>query len=299
MEFNTLVESDNLTQFNQEIAQNPDNYRAIAHRGEAYRLLANYEQALTDFNRAIELKPDYIWAIAHRGETYYLLKRYQDAFTDFNRVVALHPNYYWAIAHRGASHHRLNRYDLALVDFNRAIELKPDYVWAILYRAQIYSLMKDYQSALVNLDRAIALDSTIIPSWHGERGLLLSYLGRYVEAIECCQQGLAEKPNDYITLYTLVVVKARWQGLEKTRPEIAQTRQVLQAVENGLAQASVLYRLGGLAALEGDREPALNYLAQAIALESEPLELARRDIAWIDLYADPQFQSLIANVTNM
>jgi hypothetical protein len=56
-----------------------------------------------------------------------------------------------------------------------------------------------------------------------------------------------------------------------------------------------LYRLGGLAALEGDRNQALSYLTDAILLENEPMELARRDLAWLDLRDDPRFVSLIAD----
>ena len=36
-------------------------------RGETYRLMMRYEEALTDFDRAIELNNDYAWAIAKRS----------------------------------------------------------------------------------------------------------------------------------------------------------------------------------------------------------------------------------------
>ena len=153
---------------------------------------------------------------------------------------------------------------------------------------------KRYPEALVDCDRAIALDRTIVPNWPGERGLLLSYLGRYAEVISCCEQGLQENPNDYVTLYTLAVVKARWKGLNEAKVEIDKTRATLQAVVNKSTPAAALYRLGGLAALEGDRNQALSYFTEAILLENEPLELARRDLAWLDLRDDPRFVSLIA-----
>ena len=291
--------SKTLAELNRAIEQNRDDTRVIAQRGETYRQMEQLEKALSDFNRAIELNPNYAWAIARRGEIYVKMKRFREALSDFNRAIELNPDYTWAIAHRGATYRFLGKgyYNKALADFNRAIDLKPNYAWAIAYRCQIYTLMKRYEEALVNCDRAIALDKTIVANWPGERGLLLSYLGRYAEVISCCEQGLQENPNDYVTLYTQAVVKARWKGLNEAKVEIDKTRAALQAVVNKSTPAGALYRLGGLAALEGDRNQALSYLTQAILLENEPLELARRDLAWLDLRDNPRFVSLIADTT--
>ena len=43
---------------------------AIASRGQTYRLMGRYDEALADLSRAIELDPGYAWAIAGRGQTY-------------------------------------------------------------------------------------------------------------------------------------------------------------------------------------------------------------------------------------
>ncbi|MGB7795366.1 MAG: tetratricopeptide repeat protein [Pseudonocardiaceae bacterium] len=42
----------------------------IRRRGQTYRLMGRYDEALTDFNRALELQPEADWAVAERGETY-------------------------------------------------------------------------------------------------------------------------------------------------------------------------------------------------------------------------------------
>ncbi|MFB2919723.1 tetratricopeptide repeat protein [Aerosakkonema funiforme] len=275
------------------IAQNPNNAKAFAQRGESYRQMKRYPEALADFNRAIALSPNYAWAYAHRGETYYLIEQYKEALADFQRAIELNPHYMWAISHRGATYHRLNRYEEALKDLSVAIAMKPDYAWAICYRGQIYCLMNRYEEALADCDRAISLDKNIIPCWPGERSLLLSYMGRYAEAIVCCEEGLKENPDDWVTLYTLAVVKARSFGLLEAKAEIDRTRKALLAVENGETNAGVLYRLGGLAALEGDRDRALNYLAAAVLLENEPVNLAQRDLAWLELRDEERFRSLI------
>jgi tetratricopeptide (TPR) repeat protein len=285
---------ETLATLNQAIAQNPNNTKALAQRGETYRLMGRYDEALTDFNQAIDHQPDYAWTIAHRGETYRLLKDYSSALTDFNRAIEITPTYVWAIAHRAGVYHKLERFSEALLDLERAVELKPNYAWAVAYRAGFYALMRRYEEALIDYDRAIALNETIIAHWFGERGLILSCLGRYAEAIECCQQGLKKNPDDYTALYTQAVAKARWKGLNEAKVEIDKARAALEAVTNSESRAGVLYRVGGLDALEGQSDRALNYLSVAILLENEPLELARHDLAWNELRDDPRFQSLTA-----
>ncbi|MFB2919722.1 tetratricopeptide repeat protein [Aerosakkonema funiforme] len=283
-----------LAKLNEEIARNPKNAKSLAYRGETYRQMKCYQEALADFSRAIALKPNYAWALAHRGETYHLLKRYSEALADFNKAIEISPTYFWAIAHRAGSYHKLDRHFEALLDLDRAIELKPDYAWAIAYRSGFYTLMRRYEEALVNFDKALSLDETVIDHWHSERGLILTCLGRYAEAVECCEQGLKKNPDDYTILYTLAVAKASWIGLADAQPQIDKARVLLQGVVNSEVRAGVLYRLGGLAALEGQSDRAFNYLVEAISLENEPLELARHDLAWLELRQDPRFESLTA-----
>jgi tetratricopeptide (TPR) repeat protein len=287
---------ETLTDLNGAIEQNPDDTRAIAQRGETYRQMEHFEAALADFDRAIELNPNYAWAIAHRGETYYQMKRYEEALDDFNRAIELNPDYIWAIAHRGVTYRFMGKryYEKAMADFTQVIELKPDYAWAIAYRCLIYELMGRYQEGLVDFDTAIALDQTLFTPWRSKRGLMLSYDGRYTEAIEWCEQALKDNPDDYLALYGIAVAKARWQGLFEAQAEINRARSTLQAVVNSTGRGDAIYRLGGLAALESKADQALDSLKQAIPLEDEAIDLARHDHAWLELRTNSKFQALIA-----
>ena len=266
--------------------------RELSGKAEEYCSCKRYEEALIKFSQSIEIKPDYAWAIAHRGEVYRQMKCYEKALVDFDRAISLKPDGVWTIAHRGATYFDLKDYPAALSDLDRAIALEKDYAWALIYRANIYVAMKEYETALWDLDRAIAADNRIIPSWQGERGLLLSYMYRYAEAIECCKLGLKENPDDYIAGYTLAVAKARWKGLAEAQSEIAMTRKALEiAVGRDSNKGGILYRLGGLAAVEGEEKRALTFLQQAVMLDEEARELARHDLAWRDWRDRPQFAS--------
>jgi len=255
--------------------------------------MSNDKNTLANLNEVLSQNPNDIRALANRGETYRLMGDYQRALADFNQVLELEKNHVWALAHRGATYRLMNQLDLALVDLNQVLQLKPDYAWALIYRANVYTLTRRYEEALADVDKALAINENIIPHWPGERALLLSYLRRYDEAIECCEQGFKQMPDDFITLYTLAVVKTRQQGLSQAQADIDKTRIATQAMLDTEERALALYRLGGLAALENDREKALDYLKQAISIHHEPQGLAHHDLAWDEMRDDPHFQSLI------
>ncbi|WP_375468619.1 tetratricopeptide repeat protein [uncultured Nostoc sp.] len=148
-----------LQDIDRAIELNPKLDWAIARRGETYRSMKRYPEALQDFDRAIELNPKYDWAIALRGLTFCLMERYPEALEDFDRAIELNPKLDWSIGHRGLTYHSMKRYPEALQDFDRAIELNPKLSWAIASRGQTYLMLKLYNEALADFNRAIDLDS--------------------------------------------------------------------------------------------------------------------------------------------
>jgi len=286
-----------LANLNEILTRNPKDIKALANRGETYRLMGDYQRALADFNQALELNPDYAWAIAHRGETHRLMGCHEEALADFTQAIGLKANYIWALAHRGIVYERLERYEEAITDLNEAIELEPNYAWALAYRCRAYEMMRHYEKAIVDFDRAIALDKTIIKDWVTERGLLLSFLRKYDEAIQYYEQALLDDPNNHFTLYCIAVAKTCWKGIAEAKEEIEQARMILQSskVNDPEARGSVLYELGGLAALENDHDQAWNFLQQAISLDYLPRRRALHDLAWIELHHISPFNSLITS----
>jgi tetratricopeptide (TPR) repeat protein len=304
-----------LTNFNRAIELNPRYGWAIAHRGETYRQKGLFPMALTDFNRAIELNGSDIWALAHRGETYSNWGRYRDAVKDFDSAIKLNPKYSWALAHRGAAYRFLgeNHYEQALADLQRSIEVVPTYAWAWAYKFVVYTLMGRYEEALNALIVAITLDNTIITNPSNELGQVFAMRSKYPEAIACYSQALKENPDDFISEYNLAVGKAKWQGLKEAEAEVSKARTLVTGVTdtgNNRNNATdtekykaAIYRLGGLAALEGNRDRALQYLREAISLDqnsstnkNDSRERARHDIAWLSLREDEEFKALIADI---
>ncbi|MEH2084129.1 MAG: tetratricopeptide repeat protein [Nostoc sp.] len=147
-----------LQNFDRAIELDPKYAWAIVERGITYRSINQYTEALQDFDRAIELDPKYVWAIVERGETYRRIKLYTEALQDFDCAIELDPKYVWAIALRGLTYRSMERYTEALQHFNRAIELNPKFAWAMARCGETYRLMKHYTEALQNFDRAIEVD---------------------------------------------------------------------------------------------------------------------------------------------
>ncbi|MEH2302724.1 MAG: tetratricopeptide repeat protein [Nostoc sp.] len=159
---------------------------ALGWRGEIYRLMKRYEEALPDFDRAIELDSKYAWAIANRGVTYHLMKRYTEALEDFDRLIELNPKYDWAITIRGVTY--------------RLIELNPKYEWVIASRGETYRLMERYTQALEDFDRAIELNPKL--DWAiASRGQTFLQLKRYNEALADFNCAIGLKSHDDWYLY--------------------------------------------------------------------------------------------------
>ena len=162
---------------------------ALSWRGEAYRLMRKYDEAISDFNAAILLKPDNVWTIVCRSSAYRKLKRYAQALEDCNRAIELEPENSWAYNSRGETHLSMRRYEEALRDFDRSVDIDPSNSWGIASRAKAYRIMHRTQDALKEFNRAIELDPT--SSWAlASRGLTHRQMGNYEESIADFNQAL-------------------------------------------------------------------------------------------------------------
>jgi tetratricopeptide (TPR) repeat protein len=128
---------------------------ALALRGETYREMGEYEQALADLDRAIALDEKYAWALALRGETYRRIGEYEQALADLDRAIALDENDAWALASRGETYRAMGQYEQALADFDRAIELRPEYHWCFYSRALAFGALGKTDRVDEDLMRAI------------------------------------------------------------------------------------------------------------------------------------------------
>ncbi|MFE2094090.1 tetratricopeptide repeat protein, partial [Streptomyces sp. NPDC059460] len=149
-----------LTEFDQAIATDPGNTRALAYRGETHRWLGHYDQAITDFTAALNIDPTYAWALGSRGEAHMQADHYDQAITDFTAALNIDPTLAWAVGARGETHRWLGHYDQAITDFTAALNIDPTLTWALGSRGQAHMQADHYDQAITDLTAALNIDPT-------------------------------------------------------------------------------------------------------------------------------------------
>jgi len=168
--------------------------RLFGNRGQTYRKMKEYQNAIEDFNKSLELDPEYPWAFAQRGLIYFEMKEYQKALEDFDKAIELYPNFVWYFTQRGLIYFEMKEYQKALEDFDKAIELNPKFAGAFAVRGLTYREMKEYQKAFEDFDKALELDSTLKWAIY-QRGLTYREMKEYQKALEDFDKALELDPK--------------------------------------------------------------------------------------------------------
>jgi tetratricopeptide (TPR) repeat protein len=295
-------------------------------RGLAYTALKDYQQAIIDFNRAMKLDTDLEYDGQFRkGKALHSLERFQEAISAFHKALIAVPAHgdcliwlarsYMAFRSKGGISRsqteiptmRSVDFEEVLDYFNRTIKLNPTDTNALYNRGETYNLMGYHKEALTDFDRAIALDKSNTINVNKKmkrqlkqtRTLILSYLKRYEEAIEDFEQLLKEDPDNETSLYNIAVAMTRERGIAEAQTTIDKAYTILLMIRGSERRHISLYGLGGLEALIGNIDQALDYLEAALPLEPEVLYWARSDGAWLDLQNNSRFQTLIFEGNNL
>jgi tetratricopeptide (TPR) repeat protein len=124
-----------------------DEYGNYFYRGEAYRKLEKYQEALDDFTRALAKKPGDFDSLFHRSSVYLALPKPEPykAIDDINMALVLRivpPDKLDKLyMNRGIANHQTGIYRRALADMTRAIGLNPREASYLVNRAVLYEEM--------------------------------------------------------------------------------------------------------------------------------------------------------------
>jgi tetratricopeptide (TPR) repeat protein len=315
-----------LADLDRAIELDKENAEPIYARAQTYRAMGRYEEALAEFDRAIKLNSGFVHiGQKARGQIFNTLRRHEEAINAFIKALADHPicegcwtllaktygmmysqaevpkllrevtissnNLTLVFVNRAMALKNIGNYEEALADLTRASELRPDNALILVQRGRIYKELRRYEEALADFTQANKFDNSIIKDWWNEQGLMLSYLGRYDEAIEIYEQGLKEDSNNYSALYNIAVAQAVG-GFPTAQTYIDRARMVFNNMLNTDTSGAALYGIGSLEALTTNPDLALDYLRQAVLKNKNAANWAYHDIAWLKLRNDSRFQKL-------
>lgn len=107
------------------------------YRGQAYRRLEKYVEALADFDKAIELKPDLAPAFFESGMAYHAQEKYKQAIASYDKAIKISPENADYLYSRCVSKSWSGDNAGARDDCRKAVNIKDNFVdaWATLGRA--------------------------------------------------------------------------------------------------------------------------------------------------------------------
>jgi tetratricopeptide (TPR) repeat protein len=98
----------------------------------------NFDKAISDYNEAIRLDPNDFAVHWHRGIAYYHHADYEKAISDFTELIRLDPNRACGYYFRGTVYDKRGDFDRAINNYNNAIRVEPNYAAAYWGRGFSY-----------------------------------------------------------------------------------------------------------------------------------------------------------------
>ncbi|MFE0135021.1 tetratricopeptide repeat protein [Streptomyces sp. NPDC059037] len=223
-----------LAEYDRAIALDPELARAHYGKALTYMYKDDPVSALALADRADELRPDYTPNLALRGDAYRRLGRYEEAVRELSRALELDPANTEILVDRGMSRYGAGRGDEALVDLDRALDISPDYLWALRCRAHVRTSRQDHVQALADISRAVEVAPEWAPVAH-ERGDTLRQAGRAEASLADYDRAL-ELDGEYAMAY--VGRGAALSDLDRQDEALADLDRAIElAPANGFALA--------------------------------------------------------------
>ena len=193
----TSVWTNGETLWSNVIEQFPEDAGAWGGRGQYYKSLKIYPEALQDLNKAIALDPTEPRFFLNRGKLYFDQGQLDQAFYDYNQCIRLSPDRKEAYANRGAIYGARGMHTEAISDLDKAISLDPEFINAYKNRALVKGMMQDYQGSRLDWETILKLDPGMDDIWNA-LGVEHQRLGDFPASIICFTEAIRLQPNQGI-----------------------------------------------------------------------------------------------------
>ncbi len=248
-------------------------YRAFVYstRGDVYmELLSDSTKALEDYCKAISLNPSSEELLQKRLDLYFLLGKYELADKDCHRMIEMNPSSHYGYMGLGRSAKAQGRHKEAIEYYNYVIKLYPaNYSSAYSFRAESYLALGMFGEAADDIVTALAIDNDS-KAFHLMQQLAdSSYL-----SITMRLKAQKNKSTDKsMWLYYLGIAS-------ESSKHYSQAQEWYEESFRTEHNSGAAYRLSNVLEEMGNYPLALQYINQAIELDSNDLEyiMERADI---------------------
>ncbi len=144
---------------------NPEDWRVLANRGNAYLKLGKPKEALADLSESIRRNKDPRF-LHNRGKLYAQIdidigidndERVRLALSDFDEALRLDPELFDAFIERGNLRCNLGQRQEGIEDYSRAIEIKPS-ASAYFNRGNVHRQLREFDEAISDYEEAKRLN---------------------------------------------------------------------------------------------------------------------------------------------
>jgi tetratricopeptide (TPR) repeat protein len=243
--------------------------RALYEKPVHLRMPALGDAAGKDAERTLGALPDDVDALVKEGRDFLDAGQYEDALLRFTRATELAPGKASVWADRGITLAWQGALDEALIDLNRAAALDPRDAVVFRGRGLVADQRQDFHAAIAAYDKAIEIEPSSAFAW-GRRGLAHFRVDQTDEALADTAEAIRLSPN-WVEMRSLrVVIFAGRQKFDEAADEI----EALLA--SAPETAETLANAGGLYAMMGMRDKALELTERSLAINITPRALVQR-----------------------
>jgi tetratricopeptide (TPR) repeat protein/predicted Ser/Thr protein kinase/TolB-like protein len=278
--------------FENAIALDPKNTRALRGLADAYNRLGRYGEAESTLTHAISLNPTYWAEYNSLGFLYYTRGRYQDAAAQFRKVTELTPDNGDGFNNLGAMEIFSQRWKEAREALAQAVKLSPS-SYSLSNLGSVYFYLKDYKAAAGTYSQALSVDSNDYRIWGsmaasqywapGERE---KSFGSYRRAAHLAEIKREVDPRDAEVLSHLAnfygFLGERRKALSILEQSLRGSRNAPELLERGAETYNVL----------GERPKALECLRRALQAGTDP-GLVQLNPALQELVSDDLVRGLL------
>lgn len=162
----------------------------LAHRGQAFYKLRNYDAAIDDLEGAVAERDVAEWHY-WRGQAYHFAGETDDAMAAYTRAIEIDDDTPGAWINRAVLRGLKRDRNGAIEDLTHVLERHPDHIVALTNRSLFYLEIRNFTAALADADQTLAL----APRTQGAmlaRAASLVELHRFDDAIATAGEALAQ-----------------------------------------------------------------------------------------------------------